>query len=122
FSSAELLRLLSCEDAAQAAFKIELSHVEDEPRIASTGGAPEKNPPQIRAFGFVRSHRCVVRARTIRTTDNANDYAVVRITYLAPERDRTIPLEVLNKWREQHKWRLHSTTALRCFGQTMTRK
>ena len=42
FSSAELLRLLSREHPAQAAFEIELFHVEDEPRIVRAGGAPEK--------------------------------------------------------------------------------
>jgi hypothetical protein len=93
FSSAELLRLLSREHPAQAAFEIELFHVEDEPRIVRAGGASEKNPPQIRALGFVRSHRCVGCAVTIRTPRKASDEAVVRFAYLAPERDRTTPFE-----------------------------
>lgn len=93
FSSAELLRLLSREHPAQAAFEIELFHVEDEPRIVRAGGAPEKNPPQIRALGFVRSHRCVGCPATIRTPRKASDETVVRFAYLAPERDRATPFE-----------------------------
>jgi hypothetical protein len=56
-------------------------------------GAPGKNPPQIRALGFVRSHRCVGCSLTIRTPSKASEEAVVRFAYLAPERDRTTPFE-----------------------------
>jgi hypothetical protein len=75
------LRLLSREHPAQAAFKIELVHVEDEPRIVRAGEPPGKNPPQIRALGFVRSHRCVGCSLTIRTPRKAGDEAVVRFAH-----------------------------------------
>jgi len=88
------LRLLSREHPAQAAFEIELFHVEDEPRIVRAGGASEKNPPQIRALGFVRSHRCVGCAVTIRTPRKASDEAVVRFAYLAPEIIRRISTDL----------------------------
>jgi len=59
FSSAELLRLLSCKQLTPAAAEIEELQVEDEPRIARSGGGPRKNAPAIRALEFSLFHNFV---------------------------------------------------------------
>lgn len=90
FSSAELLRLLSREHPAQAAFKIELLHVEDEPRIMRAGETSGKKPPEIPALGF-RSHRCGDSPITVLTPLKPSDEAVVRFSYPTSDRGRTTP-------------------------------
>jgi hypothetical protein len=71
--------------------RIELFHVEDEPRIVRTGGAPGKNLPQIRALGFVRSHRCVGRSLTVRTPRKVSNEPIVGFAYPTLDGDPTTP-------------------------------
>jgi hypothetical protein len=82
--------LLSRKHPAEAASEIEPFHVDDQPGIVRAGRASGEKTPEIRALGFVRSHRCA-GCLTLQTPRRPSDEAVVRFACQSREADPATP-------------------------------